>query len=333
MSDITEEIIDVTDEIVWEFMPHRIEDSHKGTYGKLLCAAGSTRYRGAAALCTEGALRAGCGIVTLASVEPVYASVQPRLPECVFLPCRASESGCISSEMAPELIHELGHGYTALLMGPGLGNTLDTVSLVRDLVTASTCAVVLDADALNALAPTLSHPIDPSRDPAYNLYTQQDKKADSTCGTTSYKVPGWPQHNNPFPMVITPHPGEMARLLDISVAEVKASKEKTALCFARDNNCVVVLKDHRTIIANPRGRIWRNSTGNSGLARGGSGDILTGMIGSFLALGMDPSEAAVCAVWLHGAAADRCAQRCSETGMLPHDIFDDLKAILLENGR
>ena len=145
------DIKEITQDTVWQRMPMRIQDSHKGTYGKLLCVAGSSRYRGAAALTAEGALRGGCGIVTLASVEPVFASIQPRLPECILLSCLPDEKGGISEANAESLKAELSNDYAALLMGPGMGNTPDTGSLVRTLTQNAECTVILDADALNAL--------------------------------------------------------------------------------------------------------------------------------------------------------------------------------------
>lgn len=293
------EIREITEKDVWQRFPLRVQDSHKGTYGKLLCVAGSTRYRGAAALTVEGALRGGCGIVTLASVEPVFASVQPRLPECILLPCEPNVIGGISEKNALLLKKESENDYAALLLGPGIGNTKDTGALVRELVSAAHCTVILDADALNAVS--------------------SDEKL--------------PVPLSGHPTVITPHPGEMARLCGCSIAEIKKNREQIALDYAKNNGCIVVLKEHRTLIASPEGELWRNTTGNSGLARGGSGDILAGMLGAFAAQGMKPLDAALCAVYLHGAAADRCAKRKSQTTMLPHDIFKDLGKILRDNGR
>ena len=238
------EIRDITEKDVWQRLPLRVQDSHKGTYGKLLCVAGSSRYRGAAALTAEGALRGGCGIVTLASVEPVFASVQPRLPECILLCCEPDLVGGISEKNAGLLQRELENDYAALLLGPGMGNTKSTGALVRILVSGADCTVILDADALNAVS------------------------ADE-------KLPA------PLPgrrIVITPHPGEMARLCGCSIADIKAGREEISLDYAKKNGCIVVLKEHRTLIASPEGELWRNTSGNSGLARGGSGDILAGML-------------------------------------------------------
>lgn len=281
---------------VWSRIPAaREQDSHKGTFGKVLCVAGSSRYRGAASLTIEGALRSGCGIVTLASVEEVFPSVQPRLPECILVACQHDETGGISYENKKMLLDELNNGYSALLMGPGMGNTQSTTDLVTYLVSEADCTVILDADALNAL-------------------------------------PGGvlPQPKNGHQVIITPHPGEMARLCSCSIADIKADRHRIILDYARKHNCIVVLKEHRTLIATPDGQLWQNTTGNSGLARGGSGDILAGMMGSLAAQGLDPLAVALCSVWLHGEAAVRCSRRKSQTAMLPHDIFDDLGQIFLE---
>lgn len=279
-------------------MPVRIQDSHKGTYGKLLCVMGSSRYRGAAALAAEGGLRGGCGIVTLASVEPVFASIQSRMPEAILLSCKPDAIGGISIENKEILHRELSNDYAALLMGPGMGNTEDTRELVSSLVTGANCTVILDADALNSTAD----------------------------GKLPVPAPG-------RQVIITPHPGEMARLCGCTIDDIKADREQIILDYAAENNCIVVLKEHRTLIASPEGELWRNTSGNSGLARGGSGDILAGMMGSLAAQGMKPVDVAICAVWLHGAAAERCSLRRSQTSMLPHDIFEDLGKIMLENGR
>lgn len=313
---------EITEKDVWAKMPYRKEDSHKGTYGKLLMVAGSLRYRGAAALCAEGALRSGCGIVTLASTEPVFLSTQPRLPEAICLPCRADSAGGIAAGNRDELAGELANGYTALLMGPGMGNTESTRRLVTELAGSASCPVILDADALNACSPeTGSHPAAPSGD--------SDGPEPAGSARSDFRLP----HPEGAPLIITPHPGEMARLTGLSIAEVKARRETLAASFAREQDCIVILKEHRTLIASPDGTLWRNTTGSSGLARGGSGDILAGMIGSFLAQGMDPLDASLCAVWLHGAAADRCAKSRSLTVMLPHDIFDALGQMFLEQKR
>lgn len=315
-------IKEITENMVWERVPERVQDSHKGTYGKVLCVAGSSRFRGAAALCTEGALRSGCGIVTLATVEPVFASVQPRMPEAILLSCSQSDAlnekdewfGGIDGSEASKLRSELKNGYSALVIGPGMGNTDDTAALTKALVTDTAVTAVLDADALNALARK------PDNDPQVRSYASQN-------------LTYLPRAASDGSLIITPHPGELARLCGCTIKQIKDSPAEIAVLYAIKNNCVVVLKEHRTIIATPEGRIYRNTSGNSGLARGGSGDILAGMIGSLAAQGLSAEDAAICGVWLHGRAAERCSARRSQTCMLPHDIFEDLGIMMREHDR
>ena len=315
-------IKEITENMVWERVPERVQDSHKGTYGKVLCVAGSSRFRGAAALCTEGALRSGCGIVTLATVEPVFASVQPRMPEAILLSCSQSDAlnekdewfGGIDGSEASKLRSELKNDYSALVIGPGMGNTDDTAALTKALVTDTAVTAVLDADALNALARK------PDNDPQVRSYAGQN-------------LTYLPRAASGGSLIITPHPGELARLCGCTIKQIKDSPAEIAVLYAIKNNCVVVLKEHRTIIATPEGRIYRNTSGNSGLARGGSGDILAGMIGSLAAQGLSAEDAAICGVWLHGRAAERCSARRSQTCMLPHDIFEDLGIMMREHDR
>ena len=282
---------EITAQQVFGLLPRRRQDSHKGSYGKVMCLAGSARFRGAAALAAEGALRAGAGLVTLASVEPVIAAVAARCPECVFLPCRQSAGGGVSAQSGKAVLEKV-RGMEVLLFGPGLGDTDDTAALLEQLGPSAGCALVLDADGLNAAAKMDALP----------------------------RSPG-------LPLILTPHPGGMARLCGLTTAEVNAGREGIAAGYARAEDCVVVLKGHRTIVAGPDGEVFVNPTGNPGLSRGGSGDILAGMIAGLAAQGLSPLDAAVCGVWLHGAAADQCAKRLGQYGMLPHDLFADLGAL------
>lgn len=290
-------MIRIEADMIWDILTPRDPESHKGTYGRVLCLAGSRAYRGAAALCTEGALRSGAGIVQLASLETVLSGVWPLLPECLPLTCTEDKRGCIASENADILLKAL-EGSTAFAAGPGMNKSPSLAPLLAQLVRAADCPVVLDADGLNNLA----------------------------------ELPALPHPKGENALIITPHPGEMARLCGKTVAEVKESGDVIALEFAAQNNCIVVLKGHRTLIATPDGHLYQNTTGNAGLARGGSGDILTGMIGGLLAQGISPLQAAIAGVWLHGAAADRCSARKSQIAMLPKDIFEDLGVLLAEQG-
>lgn len=295
---------EITSEFVWHNIPPRPRDSHKGSFGTVLAVAGSAYYRGAALLAAEGALRTGAGIVTLASVEPVLAAAVARLPECCLCPCVVGAEGGISPESIPQLQRQKA---TVLLLGPGLGGTAqsaaraaETRTLVQKLLPGFAGSAVLDADGLNAAADLLQ----------------------------TEKMPH-PQGE----LILTPHPGEMARLTGHSAAEINADREGTALRYAKAWNAVVVLKGAHTVIAGPDGRCAVNPTGNPGLSRGGSGDVLAGMTSALLACGLPAFEAAACAVYLHGAAADRAAALHGETGMLPHDLLDALGTLFAENGR
>ena len=266
--------------------------------------AGSASYRGAAALAVEGALRTGAGIVTLASVEPVLAAVSARLPECCLCPCEAGAEGGIAPENIPRIQRQKA---TVLLLGPGLGYTAqsmaraaETRTLVQTLLPGFAGSAVLDADGLNAAADLL-----------------QAGKMLHPMGE----------------LILTPHPGEMARLTGLSAAAIHADREGTALQFAREWNAVVVLKGAQTVIAAPDGRCRMNPTGNPGLSRGGSGDVLAGMTAALLACRLPAYEAAACAVYLHGAAADRAAAVHGEYGMLPHDILPELGRMFAEHQR
>lgn len=284
-------------ELVFSQLPRRKADSNKGSYGKLVLVCGSSHYRGAAALSAEGALRMGAGLVTLATTEPVAAGVAARLPECTFLPCRQTAEGGISSQSGKTILQRV-HGANALLFGPGMGDTEDTLALLELLGPGAGCPLVLDADGLNAAS----------------------------------KLDKLPRMED-FPLVLTPHPGEMARLCGLTIAEINAGREGIAASYARAQNCVLVLKGNRTIVAGPQGEVYTNPTGNPGLAKAGSGDVLAGMIAALIAQGLSPLMAAVCGVWLHGAAADLCAQRKGQYSMLAHELLDDLGIILAQNER
>lgn len=275
-------------------LPRRAADTNKGSFGRVVAVAGSMAYRGAAALCCESALRTGAGLVYLASVEPVIQMVLTRTPECCALPCRTDGDGGVMAADAAAVRQRFAHSRAVLLAGPGLGDSAGRVLNALCGIGAPWQGAVLDADALNAIA-------------AGDL------------GTTPFL---------PRDTVLTPHPGEMARLLGTTVEAVQADRPKAALRCAKRFQCVAVLKGTGTLVATPDGRLAQNTTGNPGLARGGSGDVLAGMLAALLAQGLPAFEAAYCAVWLHGAAADACAARTSQMTMLPHDILTDLGRLL-----
>ena len=297
--------VEITEEFVWQNIPRRPRDSHKGTFGSVLAVAGSAFYRGAALLAAEGALRTGAGIVTLASVEPVVSAAAARLPECCLCPCRAGAEGGISPENVPLLRRQKA---TVLLLGPGLGGTAqsaaraaETQALVQQLLPGFAGSAVLDADGLNAAAQLLPY-----------------------FGTVPHPT---------GELILTPHPGEMSRLTGLSMAEINEDRVEIALQYAKAWNAVVALKGAGTVVAAPDGRCCVNTTGNPGLSRGGSGDALAGMTAALLACGLPAYEAAACAVYLHGAAADRAAALRGEYGMLPQDLFAQLGRLFAEHHR
>ena len=304
----------ITSDMIWERIPVRDPESHKGTYGSVLAICGCEEYRGAAALCTLGALRSGAGLVTLAASETVISSVAGQILESTFLPVTAdtflshpSDPAALQTRSA--LLEKLRKA-TVCAVGCGKKENLETLREVMTVLHYAKGTVVLDAGGLCSLA------------------TQQSVGFSSDM---TGMVPFLSACAGR--LILTPHPGEMTKLTGLSLADIKKDPASVALDFAAKTGAVVVLKGHRTVIASPDGSLYENQTGNAGLARGGSGDVLTGIIAGLAAQGLSPLDAALCGVWLHGSAADRCAARKSMMGMLPSDIWEDLGQIFLENRR
>jgi hydroxyethylthiazole kinase-like uncharacterized protein yjeF len=271
-------------------LPVRNCDGHKGTFGHLLVVAGSTGKCGAAVMSAESGLRGGAGLVTLAcprSVQPVIAS---RLTEVMTAPV-ADFNGEISLQSLDDLL-ALAHGKQALAIGPGLGLGEEVGVLIRRFLQDTDLPVVVDADGLTALCGHI--------DLLGRLAGRQ--------------------------VVLTPHPGEMSRLTGLTTAEIQADRYNTARNFAMHHQVVLVLKGARTLTASPDGRVHVNSTGHAGLASGGMGDVLTGLIGSLLAQGLTALDAATLGVFLHGLAADRLLSSFGDAGLLATDIIRELPA-------
>jgi NAD(P)H-hydrate epimerase len=271
-------------------LPARPVAGHKGTFGHLLVVAGSVGKTGAAALTAEGGMRMGSGLVTLACPASTQGILAVKMTE-VMTTALAEVDGALSLQAFDQL-RTLWSDKKALAVGPGLGQAEETCALVRRIVHDCPLPLVIDADGLNALGPQ----------PEFLSQVPQLKA------------------------VLTPHPGEMARLAGTTVAEVEADRVGMARRFATDYGVTLVLKGARTLIAFPDGRVRINSTGNPGMASGGMGDALTGMIGGLLAQGLMPNEAAVLGVYLHGLAADRLAERCGTAGLLASDLLRELPA-------
>jgi ADP-dependent NAD(P)H-hydrate dehydratase / NAD(P)H-hydrate epimerase len=267
----------------------RTPDSNKGLYGHVLVVAGGRGKSGAAAMASLAALRAGAGLVTAAVPHSILANVAAITPELMTLSLHEGPSGEIDrSNLEPDQLRQLTEGATVIAMGPGMGP--EPEAFVLGLIEKTKLPLVLDADALNILAKHLD-------------------KLDGRGRT----------------VVLTPHPGEMARLAGISTKEVQASREPLARDFATRHNVTVVLKGWRTLIAHPDGRIAINTTGNPGMAKGGSGDILTGIVAALLAQYPDrPAEAVEAAVYLHGLAADFALREQDEHTLLATDTVGHL---------
>ncbi len=267
-----------------DLLPSRPQAGHKGSFGHLGVIAGSTGMTGAAVLCSEAGLRSGAGLVTLACPSRLHAIVEVKLTEVMTQPLTGNMDHLIAENSSE--IEEYSASWEALVVGPGLGQNPQTVNAVRQLVTGCQIPLVLDADGLNALEGNL------------DILTKRES-----------------------PVILTPHPGEFSRLTGLSVAAIEADRFRVARKFAIENNTVLLLKGARTLIAAPDGRVRINSSGNSGLASGGSGDVLSGLIGGLLAQGVDAFDAASLGAWLHGAAADLLADEIGCAGITAGDLL------------
>ncbi len=272
----------------------RAAAANKGNFGHVLMVGGSFGSAGgkagAPAMAALAALRAGAGLVTAAVPAPAMAAVGAVAPELMTWELAATAAGCIAAEnLAPERVAELMAGKTVLAIGPGVGRSPETAEFVLGLLKATTIPAVIDADALNLLA----------REP-------------ELLGTLA----------KGRTLVLTPHPGEMARLAGTTVAAVQANRLETARSFAGRYGVTVVLKGARTLIAHPDGRVAVNTTGNPGMAKGGSGDVLTGVIAGLLAqYSKDAARAVEAAVDLHGLAADLAVSAGDEHTLLATDTL------------
>jgi NAD(P)H-hydrate epimerase len=271
-------------------LPARPVDGHKGTFGHLLVVAGALGKSGAAVMTATAGLRAGAGLVTLACPASLQTIAATQLLEVMTAPL-AEVDGAVSLQAMVEVL-ALSDGKQALALGPGLGTGEETAALVRQLLKTSLLPAVIDADGLNALAGHLDV-----------LAQRRDR-----------------------PTVLTPHPGEMARLTGQTVAAVQGDRIATARDFAVSHGVVLVLKGARTITASPDGRVRINASGHAGMASGGMGDVLTGLIGGLLAQGMQAAEAAALGVYLHGLAGDRLYDRFGDAGLLAGDLLRELPA-------
>jgi ADP-dependent NAD(P)H-hydrate dehydratase / NAD(P)H-hydrate epimerase len=281
----------LTPETLRDVVEPRAVDSNKGDFGRVVIVAGSRGKAGAAHLAAMGALRSGAGLVTVATTASMLPIVASMAPETMTEPLEESADGSIAPS-ALDRVLELRHDVIAC--GPGLGRGPAVADFVRELLDRATAPLVLDADAITVLAD------DPGR-----LVGREERV-----------------------VIITPHPGEMARLIGSTVEDVQAHRIDIAADFAATHHVYVVLKGHRTIIATPDGHVFINPTGNAGMATGGTGDVLTGVIAAWLAQLLDAEAACRLAVFLHGAAGDLAEAREGQAAMVASDVISELGGAL-----
>jgi len=268
----------------------RKPNAHKGDFGHIFILGGSVRFSGAALLCAEAAMRSGAGLVTLGIPKSLTNAIIKMKPkEAMILPLEQTKEGSLSLaayKKAKDFIKDIN----VLVIGPGLTQNKSTQSLVRKMISKTDKPTVIDADGLNALVDHLD-----------------------LLRITNYELR--------FTKILTPHPGEMARLLGIKVSKVQTKRKDIAKQFAQDYNCTVVLKGYKTVVVDSQGKVYLNRTGNPGMATAGSGDVLAGIIGAFLGQGLNAFEAAKYAVYLHGLAGDLAAGEKTQMGMVASDII------------
>jgi NAD(P)H-hydrate epimerase len=279
----------ITARDIAQMIAPRPAESNKGSYGHVLVVGGSLGKAGAAAMAGMAALRVGAGLSTVATPKSVLATVAGFHPELMTEPLVETKDGTIAAEAA-DRIGELAKGKSVLAIGPGISRDPQTAELIQTLVAVLQAPVVLDADGLNAF----------------------EGRSDELNGKGRT-------------LVITPHPGEMARLAGSTVADVQKDRLGVARRFARAHELIVVLKGHRTLVVRPDGEAWVNTTGNPGMATGGTGDILTGMVAGMI--GQNPKQAlfaVLAAVHLHGLAGDVMREKVGEHSLVATDLLQGL---------
>lgn len=276
-----------------EMLPKRQKDGNKGTFGKVLVIAGSAKMVGCCELAVKGALRCGAGLVTLGFPDCLYIPLTTKLTENTFLPL-ASKNGVLSVDALPSIYKEIEKS-DVVVFGCGIGKSEATREVTRQLILNCTKPLVLDADGLNVIADDL------------------DILKEAKCN-----------------ILITPHPGEMARLLGRDIDFVEKNREEIVTAVANEFNVNVLLKGHNTLICkNDATIICVNKTGNTGLSKGGSGDLLAGMIGGFApSLKGNLFKASCLAAFVHGLSAERASEKISEYSTLPSDCLEEIGYVI-----
>lgn len=280
------EIKEITFPDICRLFPNRNKDAHKGEFGRLLCITGSLRMPGAAAMSSYAALRCGVGLLTTATASQNIPSLSSHCFESMYIPLLTDEYGFITWKGNERTLTDAVKKADAVLIGCGLGLTEQTVLLTENIIQLADCPLVIDADGLNAAVSCI------------DIISERKETA-----------------------ILTPHPGEMARILKTSTRQIQSDR-LGALKEAMEllPGAVIVLKGSGTLVGQNE-KIFLNTTGNPGMSRGGSGDVLAGMIASFAAQGIGPAESAAAGVFIHGMAGDIAARKLSEQSMLPRDLI------------
>jgi len=274
-------------------LSRRNKKAHKNTYGHDLILAGSPSMLGASALCGLSAMRSGAGLVTIGVPQSCNLTLQKKIsPVIMTKPLKETKERTLSFS-AYQQIKDILPQYDAIAIGPGLSQNTSTKRLILKVIENAQKPLVIDADALNALS-------------------------------GNYKV----LKVTKTPKILTPHPGEMARLTHLKKKTIEENRTKAAQDFAKKTGCIVLLKGYRTVVASSGGKIYINKTGNPGMATAGSGDVLTGMIVAFLGQGIEPFEAAKGAAYLHGKAADLAVKKIARASLIATDIIDHIPKAL-----
>ncbi|MHB8572442.1 MAG: NAD(P)H-hydrate dehydratase [Candidatus Dormibacteria bacterium] len=273
-------------------LPERPDDGHKGTFGTVAVIAGSLGYTGAAYLCSMGAARGGAGIVRLMVADSIFPILAAKCSEVIVTPVTEVAPGVIGHFAVEEVLRQLD-GARAGLIGPGLGRDLANRRLILEVLLRASCPLVIDADALNALS--------------------DNQKTIQRLGRGH---------------VLTPHPGEMSRLTGIPRDQIQQSRREIALRFAREWKQVVVLKGAETVIAGPDGALRVDGHRSAALASGGTGDVLAGLIASYLAQGLSAFDAAVTGVYVHAEAGRRLTEDLGDAGVLASDLLPEIPRVV-----
>ncbi len=274
----------IDNNLVKKLLPNRRDNSHKGDYGKVLIVAGSIGMSGAATLTAEASLKMGAGLVTVAAPPSINSILEMKLTEAMTYPLAGDEEGVITKSSLAD-IKDLLAERDLLTIGPGLGQSEEINQIIKELILTIDKPLIIDADGLNAIK---------------DVDILKERR---------------------YPLILTPHPGEMARLINKSIKEVTTNPIAVATNFASKYQVNLVLKGSRTIVAMPTGEAYINIIGNSGMATGGSGDVLTGLITALFAQGINPNDATIIAVYLHALAGDLAAEELTKYSLLPSDLI------------